>query len=813
MPQHTRALTALLSGLGLMVGLGLAVPLAAPARAADATVALVGSLQSELGCTGDWQPDCVATELLPTGTAGRYAAEFLVPAGSWEYKVALNDTWDVAWGLAGGSDNAPLTIAGDTLLRFTYDDATHLIGVAPVGLTGGYTAADDAIVAPPVREAGDGQQFYFVMTDRFANGDPSNDAGGLTGDRLATGLDPTDKGFYHGGDLAGLRSKLDYIEGLGTTAIWLTPSFVNKPVQGTGADVSAGYHGYWITDFTHIDPHLGTNAELEALIADAHSRGIKVYFDIITNHTADVIDYSGSVYDYVSQADRPYTDASGTAFDPTTYAGTASFPALDAATSFPYTPVVDPAEANVKVPAWLNDVTKYHNRGNSTYSGESTTFGDFSGLDDLMTEDPTVVQGFVDVYNGWVDLGIDGFRIDTAKHVNFEFWETFTTAVKAHAASLGNDDFFMFGEVYDADATKTSPYVRDSDMSSVLDFSFQSAATTFARGFSPGVLSTLYASDDWYTTDHSSATALPTFLGNHDMGRVGHLLRDDPNGLARSELAHSLMFLSRGQPVVYYGDEQGFEGDGSLGGTDKDARQDMFATQVDEYANQLLLTGETAGSQDRYDATAPLYVHIADLASLRAATPALIDGAQIERPVSGADSVYAFSRVLPGDKIEHLVALNNATTPAAIAVTSLTPGATFAPLYGGGSSVTADASGVVSLTLPALSAVVLVADGPVAAAESLDVSLTLPTPGAALTGSTPVAAATPDVWQQTSFAYRVVGDTAWTSLGTAESTSPRVFAGVAGLAKGTLVEYRAVTTDAAGARAAASTYGSAGFAV
>ena len=814
MSPKTRALTALLSGIGLVVaGLGLAVPLAAPARAADATVALVGSLQSELGCPGDWQPDCAATELLPTGQAGRYAADFLVPAGSWDYKVALNDTWDVAWGKAGGGDNAPLTIAGDSLLRFTYDDASHLIGVAPVDLTGGYTAADDAIVAPPVREAGDGQQFYFVMTDRFANGDPSNDTGGLTGDRLVTGLDPTDKGFYHGGDLAGLRSRLDYIEGLGTTAIWLTPSFLNKPVQGSGADVSAGYHGYWITDFTRIDPHLGTNLELEALIADAHARGIKVYFDIITNHTADVIDYAGGVYDYVDQATRPYTDATGTAFDPADYAGTSTFPALDAATSFPYVPVVDPAEATVKVPAWLNDVTKYHNRGNSTYSGESTTYGDFSGLDDLMTEDPTVVQGFVDVYDTWVDLGIDGFRIDTAKHVNFEFWQTFTTAVKAHAAGIGNDDFFMFGEVYDADATKTSPYVRSSDMSSVLDFSFQSAATTFARGFNPDVLSALYTSDDWYTTGHSSATALPTFLGNHDMGRVGHLLRDDPDGLARSELAHSLMFLSRGQPVVYYGDEQGFEGDGSLGGTDKDARQDMFATQVDEYANQQLLTGETAGSQDRFDATAPLYQHIADLAALRASTPALVDGAQIERPLSGSASVYAFSRVLPGDKVEHLVALNNATADATVAVTSLTPGATFAPLYGGGVAVTADSTGVVQLTVPALSARVLVADAAVAPAASLDLALALPTPGAALTGSAPVAATTPDVWQQTSFAYRILGDTGWTPLGTAESTAPRVFADVAGLTDGTLVEYRAVTTDASGAHAAASTYGSVGFAV
>ena len=87
------------------------------------------------------------------------------------------------------------------------------------------------------------EQFYFVLPDRFANGDKRNDTGGLTGGRLTTGLDPTDKGFYHGGDLKGLIDRMDYIQGLGTTAIWLAPIFKNRPVQGPGADVSAGDHG------------------------------------------------------------------------------------------------------------------------------------------------------------------------------------------------------------------------------------------------------------------------------------------------------------------------------------------------------------------------------------------------------------------------------------------------------------------------------------------------------------------------------------------------------------------------------------------
>src|SRR6476646_10623294 len=122
-----------------------------------------------------------------------------------------------------------------------------------------------------LRQSVTDQNFYFVMADRFANGDTSNDNGGLPpgkGDGQS-GFDPTVKGWYHGGDLKGLTAKIDYIKGLGTTALWLTPSFKNKAVQPQ--DNSAGYHGYWITDFTRIDPHLGTNQDLRTLVDAAHA--------------------------------------------------------------------------------------------------------------------------------------------------------------------------------------------------------------------------------------------------------------------------------------------------------------------------------------------------------------------------------------------------------------------------------------------------------------------------------------------------------------------------------------------------------------
>lgn len=805
--RATASVTALALASTTLAGLTVAA-LAAPATGADRTAALVGDLQSELGCAADWDPACAATELAPTETPGVWSAEFDVPAGTWQYKVAMDDAWDEAYGRDGGADNAPLVLGGDTRVRVTFDDATRRIALTPLGLAGEYDdAADAALVVPPVRQPGSDERFYFVMTDRFANGDPSNDTAGLGDDPLVSGFDPTDKGFYQGGDIAGLRDNLDYVEGLGTTAIWLTPSFKNQPVQGTGADASAGYHGYWITDFTQIDPHLGTNAELEALIDEAHERGIKVYFDIITNHTADVIDYEEKQYSYVDQATSPYRDAAGNVFDPATYAGTDDFPELDPATSFPYTPLVPAGKENLKVPSWLNDPTLYHNRGNSTWTGESVTYGDFDGLDDLMTEHPTVVDGFVDVYQDWIDLGIDGFRIDTVKHVDFPFWERWTTEVLDYAHAQGKDDFFMFGEVYDADAAKLSPYVRRTDMSSTLDFAFQSAATSFASGNSAKGLAALFASDDMYTTPDTSASALPTFLGNHDMGRVGYMLASTDDPLARDELAHELMYLTRGQPVVYYGDEQGFAGTGG----DKDARQTLFATQVAEYADQPLVTGEQAGSVDRFGTDAPLYEHIASLAALRDAHPALATGAQVERYVENGAGVYALSRVDREEKVEHLVALNNAAQAREATFTTLTPGASYTVLHGDAEPVTADAEGTVTLTVPATSAVVLEADREVGAESSGEIAVTVPAAGAAVTGVAPVAATVDaDAWAETSFAWREVGSKEWTPLGTAEDTTPRVFHDVTGLPDGTLVEYRAVTTDADGDRAAASTFASVG---
>lgn len=316
------------------------VPVAAvPSSAAEPrTATFVGSLQDELGCPGDWQPECATTRLDRVGETSTYAKVFDIPKGSFEVKVAINGAWDESYGLDGSGDNSPLVLGGPAKVRVAYDDETHLTTVTPTVLSDASIPADSSLAKTSLRGPLTRERFYFVMADRFANGSTANDLGGLTGDRLTTGFDPTDKGFYHGGDIKGIVDKLDYIKGLGTTAIWLTPSFKNRPVQGTGADASAGYHGYWITDFTQIDPHLGTNADMKALVNAAHAKGMKVFFDIITNHTADVIDYKGGVYDYVTKAARPYKDASGTDFDDAAYAGKDTFPETSVDVTFPYVP-------------------------------------------------------------------------------------------------------------------------------------------------------------------------------------------------------------------------------------------------------------------------------------------------------------------------------------------------------------------------------------------------------------------------------------------------------------------------------------------
>ena len=199
----------------------------------------------------------------------------------------------------------------------------------------------------------------------------------------------------------------------------------------------------------------------------------------------------------------------------------------------------------------------------------------------------------IDVYETWIrDFGVDGFRIDTMKHVNDEFWQKFGPDVLSYARAHGKREFLMFGEVFDTTKSYTSRFTTQDRMQSVLDFPFQAAAQGFAADGKPAdALKGFFEDDDWYTDADSNVYQLPTFLGNHDMGRIGYFVQrantdaTDAEKLQRDQLAHELMYLSRGNPVIYYGDEQGFTGTGG----DQVARQTLFASQVPEYLDDDLL--------------------------------------------------------------------------------------------------------------------------------------------------------------------------------------------------------------------------------
>jgi alpha-amylase len=689
--------------------------------------------------------------------------------------------------------------------------ATALVSAAVLGLTG-IPATAPAYAKPDpdpdpalhsLRGPVTDENFYFVMADRFSNGDTGNDDGGLGPEAMVSGFDPSHKGFYNGGDLAGLLERMDYIEGLGTTSIWLTPSFKNKAVQPE--DASAGYHGYWITDFTRIDPHLGTNAELQTLIDEAHSRGMKVYFDIITNHTADVIGYEeGARMPYASKDREPYRTADGTAFDDRDYAGTDSFPQLDVDSSFPYTPVLDPDEENLKVPAWLNNPTLYHNRGDTTFAGEDAYYGDFFGLDDLFTEDPRVVDGMIDIYQTWIaDFGVDGFRIDTMKHVDDAFWQRFGPEVLSFAHEQGKDEFFMFGEVYDTTKSFTSQFSTRNRMQAVLDFPFQDAARDFAsRSASADRLADFFAGDDWYTDADSNVYSMPTFLGNHDMGRIGGFVAsDNPDAgedewLARDVLAHELMYFSRGNPVIYYGDEQGFTGPGG----DQDARQSMFASDVPDYLDDDLLGTTATHAEDNFETGHPLYTRISELAALTAEHPALRDGAHQHRYAADGPGVYAFSRVDAADQREYVVALNNSTEEQTAAVPTFIPKRTFTAIYGEGTAeIKTEANATLRVTVPPLSAVVYESAGRIPRSKAAPaVSLQQPAPSSQDNGRMQVAA---DVggtsFYEVTFEARTMGGR-WTPIGTDDTAPYRVFHDVSAHGAGDRLQYRAVVLDNAG---------------
>ncbi|MDE2182941.1 MAG: alpha-amylase [Alphaproteobacteria bacterium] len=540
---------------------------------------------------------------------------------------------------------------------------------------------------------------YLIMPDRFDNADPANDRGGLKGGRLKTGYDPTDKAFYHGGDLEGVLRRLDYIQGLGATAIWLTPVLKNKPMGGTPGHENAGYHGYYIVDFTRIDPHLGSDAQYKKLVDAAHARGMKVYMDIVVNHTADVIKYRecpDNNCPYRSRADYPYTRKGGLQGKPINDGFMGDAPQYQTDENFAkltnpdyaYTPYVPKGEEHEKVPDWLNNPIYYHNRGNSTFRGESEGLGDFGGLDDVYTENPRVVRGFIAIYGDLIDrFHIDGFRIDTEKHVDPQFWQAFIPAMLARAKADGIPNFHIFGEVMETEVVvdRTARRTREDGIPAVMDYPFAAAVReTVAGSAGTDVLAQLFADDALYQGGAATAMHNATLIGNYDIGRFPWFIKmafpaiSDEELFKRDVLAYAMLLTLRGVPVIYYGDEQGFPSTGN----DQAAREDMFGSKVALYDSEKLVGSTSTIAVANFGTDQPIYRAIAELAKLRRSTPALTRGAQVVRNYSDKPGLFAVSRIDPDTGREVVVAFNTSTAPLSAQVETDPASKHFSSLHG-----------------------------------------------------------------------------------------------------------------------------------
>ena len=479
----------------------------------------------------------------------------------------------------------------------------------------------------------DKEVIYFVMPDRYRNGDTSNDN--------QPGFNPTHTAFFHGGDLRGLTGNckdddgLARLKNLGFTAIWMTPLVVQQPPTEGGA----GYHGYWGVDFLNVEPRLGSNDDLVKLSECAKKLGLKLILDVVTNHTGDIIWYNGR---------EPYI--------PEKFKG-------------------------IKNPAWLNEISNYHNAGdmNNCWSGGSCTRdGDFFGLDDLATEKEVVYRGFADIYGEWIDrYGFEGFRVDTARHVDTKFFKNWSPLINKAAEQKGISDFTIFGEVWEPDPIALMNFIRVNKMQTALDFPFQRVAVDYAASSSSAsVLENLFAYDDYYTSSNSSASSLVTFLGNHDMGRVAFLInakRVNPQSqlLARVKLAHVLLYLSRGIPTIYYGDEVGMTG--SENGNDQRARQDMFPTQVEMWKNEPRVGSKPVKDGDSFsEKSHPISDLLKNLGQLRKEHPALANGQMQIRYAKGP--LFIFSKRAVGENTEYLIALNNSSKKVSATVPTATSG-------------------------------------------------------------------------------------------------------------------------------------------
>lgn len=431
-------------------------------------------------------------------------------------------------------------------------------------LLGALAACDDAepaaITPPPppapkletwVEDWRD-EVMYQLLVDRFENGDAANDLE----------LDAAAPRGYHGGDWAGVRQRLEYLERLGATTIWISPIVKNLP---------GGYHGYWTLDFELVNPSFGTEAELRALVDEAHARGMKVIVDVVVNHVGAVGFYDQDLDGVHDEGEEnPGYQREGVRANDGSLAPLIFFPD------------VTPS------PALFAQAGSYNGRGKvlDWNDADQVVNGDFpqGGLKDLRTTSPEVRAELIRIYAGWIErLDVDGFRLDTLKHVEASFWREFASAMRERAAAAGKERFLLFGEAFDGNYDVLAPYTKNFGPDSVVDFrlKFGGFDDVFGRGGPTQTLEQIWQDKERKFESllvpggagQPSTKLLVNFLDNHDVVRFSNAFPEP--GRLRAALAY--LFLYDGIPCLYYGTEQGFSG-----AEDPYNREDLFATGFPE---------------------------------------------------------------------------------------------------------------------------------------------------------------------------------------------------------------------------------------
>ena len=461
---------------------------------------------------------------------------------------------------------------------------------------------------------------YFVMTDRFVNGDPSNDQRDQGGAHRTFDipLAPCDGQVgnigYLGGDFRGLLDNAGYIRDLGFTAVWLTPIVDNPDQAFTGGDEvtcdgfltdrgKTGFHGYWGVNFYRLDEHLpSAGLDFSGLTAGLRAQGLKTVLDIVGNHgspawTMPVAQPQfGQLFDAGGRLVADHQNLPPDRLDP----------------------------ARNPLHAFYNDKP------------------DLAQLSDLDAGNPAVMDYLVGAYLQWIGQGVDALRIDTIRHQPLSFWKEFSDRIRAEHPGM-----YMFGEAFDYDAAKIAPFtLAENGGISVLDFPMKQAMDeVFGRtgaGFER-MVPALQLEDGPYANVYD----LATFYDNHDMRRL------DASDAGFID-AHNWLFTARGIPVVYYGSETGF-----------------MRGQAEHGGNRAYF------GQDRIDAAPASAIHreLKRIATLRRESPALQRGLQL--PVELAGDRAAFYRVYQhkGTAQTALVLLNKGDAPQAFTVSRyLQPG-------------------------------------------------------------------------------------------------------------------------------------------